>query len=288
MKKNCLHDQNCPVCGSAEIFLWGSAVDIGNKKTKHKIVKCKFCTHIFIDNIPPTEFLNEAYKTNNPSVTTGGNEFFETRSSGPLSEVDNWVLSYVSEMKINGSLLDVGSANVKLLQKIKALGWKVTVVEPGAHAGKLRELLQCRIYDCVFEKCDFDDKYEVVSAIDVLEHVSSPIDFLRRLKNILSANGVALFRFPNSNSLQCRLNKERWEMIRPLGHLHFFSPRSFRTACDICELKTMHISSHDLRNYSPIMIRGRRFPLTKILTPVRKILNDGLFGDQLLVKVRHA
>jgi len=48
-------------------------------------------------------------------------------------------------------------------------------------------------------------KYDLVTAIEVIEHVESPIGFLRNIGNLLALGGVAVVTTPNVESLPARL-----------------------------------------------------------------------------------
>jgi len=281
MTKNCSHSQDCPVCGSKAISYWGCAPDFRRPEIEYDISRCCKCTHLFVNALPSLEYLKDAYTS-----VWGDKDFFQTRTMGPFSDGDKWVWKHVSDAIIPGHYLDVGAANLKLLRQIAALGLNLTLVEPGAHAEILGRTLQCNVYKCLFEECAFPNKFDIIAAVDVLEHVRSPINFLVRIKAALSDEGFALLRFPNSRSLRCALERRNWRMIRPLGHLHYFTPRSFRTACKLSGLRILTMLSHDVGYYNGIRgmnIRGLRF-----MSPVRKILDRLLLGDQLLVKIARA
>jgi SAM-dependent methyltransferase len=286
MDHNLLLNKLCPICSSDRIHYWGTAPDMGHPETSHRLSKCVVCTHLFINPLPSADFLSHAYKSQDASVFSN-NGFFENRSSSPFSGGDHWILKYLSEIHHPADYLDIGSANLKLLLEIKALGWKVTVVEPSPHAEQLQKALNIEAYKILFENCKFLNQYQVISAIDVLEHVHSPIHFLRKVQESLVYDGFALFRFPNSKSLKCRLEREKWGMIRPLGHLHYFSPFSFRHACQVCKLKIDRLVSNDFSHYRSLSIfeiplRGLRF-----LAIFERLFDRLLLGDQLLVKVSH-
>lgn len=277
-------EQPCPVCGSENIGHWGSAPNIGVTGMKHDIAKCCKCTHLFIHPLPAEEYLRKAYSESDPSVYSD-NRFFESRSSGPFSEADIWVWKHVSGSSVSGKFLDIGPANLTLLKRIVRLGWRLTTVEPGAHAEHIRNNLRVEVYRNVFEECSFQNQFDMVAAIDVLEHVNSPVRFLQRVRSCLSDKGIALLRFPNSRSLRCRRDRENWNMIRPLGHLHFFSPHSIRTACNITHLRILSLHSHDLARYQFFIFWGRSIRGIRFLWPIIKLLDMALLGDQLLLKV---
>lgn len=277
---------HCPICQSDNIHLWGSATDIGNANLIHKIAICHKCTHIFVIPLPSIEFLADAYKTNNTSVLSDDG-FFESRSTGPFSEGDRWVLKHVKKNAAPGNLLDIGSANPRLIATIKELGWEISIVEPSQNIERMSNFTDVKIYHSLFEDCAFQNNFEIVSAIDVLEHVHSPINFLKKIKSILSVNGNCLLRFPNSYSLKCKLEHDKWNMIRPLGHLHFFSPRSFQAACKNCHLKITTLRSHDLNNYCSLVVAGETIRGMRFLSPLKFLFDRLLFGDQILATVSH-
>ena len=277
-------EQPCPICGSEEIGYWGSAPDIGIKGMKHDLTKCCKCTHLFVHPLPTEEYLVKAYSESDPSVYPD-NQFFENRSSVPFTEADKWVWKHVFGSSTFGNFLDIGSTNLTLLKHIIRLGWRLTAVEPGAHADHIRKNLRAKVCRNVFEECNFQNKFDIIAALDVLEHVNSPVRFLQRVRSCLSDKGTALFRFPNSRSLRCRIERENWNMIRPLGHLHYFTPRSIRKACTISQLKILSLRSLDLARYQFFTFRGRSIRGLRYLWPMIILFNLTLLGDQLLLKV---
>lgn len=279
-------NHHCPICKSSHIDTWGSAADIGNADIIHKIAKCNECTHIFVHPLPSKEFLAEAYKTSSKSVLSG-DSFYDFRSKGSFSEGDLWVLKHLKKRVKQGNLIDIGAANTMLLSMIIESGWKVSIVEPSQNVERMSSLSNIQICRGLFEDCVFQNNFEMVSAIDVLEHTHSPIDFLKKTKSVLSFRGNALLRFPNSYSLKCKLEHDKWNMIRPLGHLHFFSPRSFQAACKTCQLKIVELKSHDLNNYLSLSIAGQNIRGMRFMLPLRWFLNKMLLGDQLLAMVSH-
>lgn len=61
-----------------------------------------------------------------------------------------------------------------------------------------------------FDQTDFAAKlgeraFGIVTAIEVIEHVESPIGFLRNVRRLLSPSGVAFVTIPNVDSLPARL-----------------------------------------------------------------------------------
>ena len=71
-----------------------------------------------------------------------------------------------------------------------------------------------------------DIKFDVIVMHDILEHLEDPLDMMVLCRSI-SNNGARIYcSFPNKDSLVAKIRKEKWDMIRPFSHLHYFSKKS--------------------------------------------------------------
>lgn len=271
----------CPICGNVLMCLWGQATDMGDSKRVHQLRKCRRCGHLFVDPVPSAEYLEGAYRRGDPSVITEG--YVQNRSEGGWSGGDRWVIDAASRHEARNKLLDIGSANAAVLREFRKQGYSVEVVEPSPNAEVLEGLLDIKVWRNTFENCEFDSTYDVISAIDVIEHVSSPVTFLRLARRAMSGRGIIVLRFPNSRSLRCRVERSAWSMIRPLGHIHYFTPSSFIYACHRSGLQVVSMRSHDLGEYWGMGRYWDRFIKLVGRARVRGLLDRALLGDQLLV-----
>lgn len=70
--------------------------------------------------------------------------------------------------------------------------------------------------------------YDIIVAQDVLEHLSTPIKTLSKLREKTNKGGFLYIGVPNKDSTKAKLMKSKWSMIRPIGHLHYFSSKSIK------------------------------------------------------------
>jgi SAM-dependent methyltransferase len=68
-----------------------------------------------------------------------------------------------------------------------------------------------------------DDAFEVISAIDVIEHFEEPRRDLSSIYRILKPGGLFLAQTPDGAAPQAQELKERWGALKPLEHLHIFN-----------------------------------------------------------------
>lgn len=72
-------------------------------------------------------------------------------------------------------------------------------------------------------------KFDVIVIYDVLEHLADPLLMLSTCRAMTNEGARIYCAFPNKDSLAARLLRQKWLMVRPLGHLHYFSRRSAAT-----------------------------------------------------------
>ncbi len=273
---------SCPICSRLQVEYWGNGKDIGNENIQHAIWRCSYCRHLWISSPPKTLETGAAYSVQDKSFFPDA-AYFEKRSQSPPTDGEVWVFDHLKHRNgTPGSLLDIGPGRPALLKKLQEKGWSVAAVEPARHAELLEEEVGCTVYHALFEDIAFPKRFDIIMALDVLEHSSDPIKFLQHICSSLTDDGVALFRFPNSVSLRCWIEHDNWEMIRPLGHLNYFSPISFDLACTKLGLEVNYWASRDVSRYTDIRLPRLLASSTRNL----RVLVDALgLGDQILACV---
>jgi 2-polyprenyl-6-hydroxyphenyl methylase/3-demethylubiquinone-9 3-methyltransferase len=134
--------------------------------------------------------------------------------------------------KNRGSLLEIGAGSGGLLEALKHRFDRIHGVEPCKKYCRFAKeryglALENIGYEDVSEKC----KYDVILALDVIEHVVSVRHFADKVFQLLADDGIAIISTPTKNSLAVRLLGKRWWHIRP-PHLYYLDNRSFRVLMD--------------------------------------------------------
>ncbi|CAN5154329.1 hypothetical protein BH11PAT1_BH11PAT1_2480 [soil metagenome] len=70
--------------------------------------------------------------------------------------------------------------------------------------------------------------FDVIFALDIIEHVESPHLFLLELERILKKRGILFIQTPNINSIFERFAKEKWFGYQDDTHLHLFTRKSLQ------------------------------------------------------------
>jgi 2-polyprenyl-3-methyl-5-hydroxy-6-metoxy-1,4-benzoquinol methylase len=124
-----------------------------------------------------------------------------------------------------GALLDVGCGSGKLVRFLRGRGVEAYGLEP------CRALFDHFLsgepwfaHGTAADAAVPRERYEVVTAFDVLEHVDRPAELLGQLAARLSPGGRLYLSTPDVGSLAARMLGRRWHFYGRY-HLSYFSPR---------------------------------------------------------------
>jgi cyclopropane fatty-acyl-phospholipid synthase-like methyltransferase len=126
-----------------------------------------------------------------------------------------------------GRLLDIGCSCGYFLEVAAAQGFDVRGVEFSKSAiAAARPDLQARIVNGSLEDLPADERFDLISAFDLVEHVPDPAAFLQQCRARLVAGGVIALSTPDTGHFLRPLMRSRWPMLQPMQHLHLFSARA--------------------------------------------------------------
>ena len=81
--------------------------------------------------------------------------------------------------------------------------------------------------------------YDVVTLLNVLEHLPDPRATLKRASPLLKPDGLLLVHVPNLGGLPARLLRAHWRHIAPTEHLYYFTPRTLRALMSRADLEPL-------------------------------------------------
>jgi SAM-dependent methyltransferase len=144
------------------------------------------------------------------------------------------LLGLLGKHSKKGHLLEIGCSWGGFLALAESRGWKVSGVELAPESGRwAREHLSLEVHSGTLGSSPFvgTERFDVVAAWHVIEHLRDPLAFLREVYSCLKPNGILALRTPNLASLVARLNGRRWEWFGAPAHLTLFSPHGLATLC---------------------------------------------------------
>lgn len=110
-----------------------------------------------------------------------------------------------------------------------------------------------KVNNCLFEEYDTNEKYDVIILSHVLEHVSNPIEILKKVKLWLKEDGVVLAAVPNSNSIHrqvavlmgiLRTQDELGETDKLIGHRRVYNLEKLKKDFEIAGINVINFGGY--------------------------------------------
>lgn len=70
-----------------------------------------------------------------------------------------------------------------------------------------------------------NEKFDVVYMREVLEHLYEPINYIKKIKELLKKGGLFFYTTGNTDEIH---DIKNWDYIRPAGHINYFNPCSIK------------------------------------------------------------
>lgn len=141
----------------------------------------------------------------------------------------------------DGLLLDLGCGAGRFLLAARALGWRVVGSDVSASALEIaRSVIDAPLMAQTATELTADpQRYDVVTAFEVLEHVADPLAFVRTAQMLLRPGGHFFATVPNWD---CRLVREteRPDWVPPV-HLSFFTAGALRRLGETAGLQDVSV-----------------------------------------------
>jgi len=245
--------------------------------------------------MPKQNFLDKLYSNDSEYVFGHSDHellikknFQKNRLKSVSINFNHWVFKIMKNLK-KGVYFEIGPGNCSLFKTFKYVGYKCFAYEKQSWI--LDNNIFHKINDIPRKKAD------LVVMTDVLEHISSPLKFLKKFNFVFKKNSRLFLSLPNRSSYKAKLLNQEWNMVVPLAHINFFSIESMKIFLNKMNFEIIKIESYSevkiyrlLRNFIkflfkiPIYLFLMRFSLIKdkIYEFFMNII-DLLKGDQMRV-----
>jgi hypothetical protein len=225
-KKYCFDALLCPICTSKSTVVDVVKITDIECEDTMSLRSCSLCRHWWIDPLPKQEYLSRLYATNSLLVGCKSSDEESIKLKVDNTMLQRYVCKILKHVSKSGNFnfLEVGVGWGHVFKYFSEKANLCYGVEPGSRKPSHPNIVSD------IENIPKNIQFDIIVIQDVLEHLSDPIAMLSKLRNIANKNCVITTGFPNKDSLQAQLKKGKWRMIRPLGHIHFFSSRSIITA----------------------------------------------------------
>src|ERR1041385_1853392 len=155
-------------------------------------------------------------------------------------------LAAIRQLTQGRRLLDVGCATGFFMEAAAQEGFEVRGVEFSKVAISLaRPDIQSRIVcgDVNALRSQTSDKFDVVTAFDIIEQVQDPANFLTEIRDMVVPGGVLAISSPDTGHVLRYLMGSRWPMLQPMQHTVLFSRRSIAALLERCGFRDVRVET---------------------------------------------
>ena len=226
----------CPLCGSGQtaFFL---------HKNKCDVYSCNLCQSRFVYPVPDS---SSVYSEDYFSGASNGFGYtnYDADKQAMVPVFEGYMKHIIALRPGRGALFDIGAATGFFLAIAARFGFSVSGVEISAYAAdaarkKGIDVTTGTLVDLPKES----GPYDVVTMLDVIEHLSDPCAELARVHAFLKPGGILIINTPDAGSLYARLLGSHWHLFVPPEHLVYFNRHSMRTALEQTGYRVISIST---------------------------------------------
>lgn len=138
-------------------------------------------------------------------------------------------------------LLDVGAGSGILVEQALAAGYRAEGIEPSHWLVEAARERGLPVHEGALPSPAIRGPYDVVTLVDVIEHVSQPVELLAQARALLAPGGVVAIVTPDLGSVAARAMGWRWWHFR-VAHIGYFDRGTLGRACARAGLRVERFS----------------------------------------------
>lgn len=231
-------DLECPLCESKNLTFLASVPDVEYETSSenYSYFECNDCRCVFLKN-PPVDRLQSIYPDEYYS--------FANKTAAGLSKILSLVKTklesrffkkiiqnhFKHEKKIE--VLDVGGGTGFICDVIRRnvnREIRFTILDLDKAALEIAERNGYSTIHGSIEEVNIQSKFDLIIALNLIEHVGNPSAVIRKFRSALRDNGIIVIKTPNTDSINYEIFKRLyWGGYHSPRHFVLFNERNFRT-----------------------------------------------------------
>lgn len=232
--------------------------------------RCTDCTHVWADMRLSEDELRALYSEN----YFLGEEYLDYEKEAPaLRRNFRLRLRELRARVPGGNLWEIGAAYGHFLREAQP-HYTVAGCDISAHAAaRAREDLGQDVVCGDYLTLDVPADQDAICLWDTVEHLATPDLYLARAAKQLRPGGVLALSTGDIGAWMARVRGEKWRLIHPPTHLHYFSARSMRTLLARLGFCEIEIHYHAFwRSADAAAYRLLGYPENRATAPIYRML----------------
>lgn len=229
----------CPICRSKEVKFFCEKKDF-------KLYRCFGCDLIFVWPAPGNlaQIYSAAYfkqSADDQRADKFGYVDYEQDKEVSRATLAKY-LDKICQLAKGRKIFDVGTATGYFLDMAKDYGWSTSGSEISAYAAAVAKNKGHDIFLGDLAELKTEEKYDVVTLWDVLEHLAEPVKYLKLLNERLNQGGLLAINTIDSASWWAKLWGKNWQAFLPPEHLFYYSFKNLKILLEEAGFKILEQS----------------------------------------------
>jgi 2-polyprenyl-3-methyl-5-hydroxy-6-metoxy-1,4-benzoquinol methylase len=180
----------CPICGAAQAERLAEEFGLG-------VNRCGQCGLVYVS--PRLSEHQHHYHGGREAILAKYGPILRGERAHNRDPNYRQELAVLARLRPSGRLLDVGTHCGFFLRMARGMGWELEGVEPSPAAALAREFFGLQVHRGQLEQLGLpDETYDLVTLIDVIEHLDRPLPLLREVHRLLKPDGLLFVKTPNA------------------------------------------------------------------------------------------
>lgn len=266
--------EQCALCGSPS----GQTSEVLRLNEEQRLLCCGVCGLLYNDRrrVDVEHLYGEDYYEGADRFSSGG--YFSYGQMGKaVVRTDRFASSFIRAHRgkrgVAARLLDIGCGYGFFLRQFEqdehmaVVGVEASPKAAAEASKTVRSVICARFEDVEYSELG---TFDFVVAFEVIEHLSDPVGFMRKVHHLLREGGHVFMSTPDVGSFWFRLLKRRWPGLHPHHHHMYFSKKTLRRLAESCGFQVLVLRS---RQYYYTHVRHVRKRMLELFPLAGKVFS---------------
>lgn len=253
--ENIFWDRPCPLCASENKTVLRSAnwpsikneteiaqvyCSSSHTKLMDPLVRCNDCGCQYLSPCLLPEIIQNGYADAIDPVFVSQNPFRIATFNRSLKSIARKI-----DLSKGSHILDIGSAGGAFLKAAKDLGFTPVGIEPSRWMCEFaKKEYNLDVRQGSLEEQNFaNEKFEMITMWDVLEHLPRPASTLKLVHELLASKGHLVLTYPDISGWPARLLGAQWPFLLSV-HLTYYTPQTITMQLEKAGFKILSITPY--------------------------------------------
>ncbi len=211
----------CPLCNSEERIIYDYKFD------PYKVASCKKCGVWYLSTRLSEEGMLKQYASDEYfKGNEGGYSGYQDQEASLRLTFRRFLKELRKKYNVGGSLLEIGCGYGYLLSEAKKYFRSIEATDFSEEALSSASKFADAVYSGSIDSIPKNKLYDCIILAHVIEHIYSPIDFLKNALSHLNPGGIMAVATPNKGSIWFTVMGKKWPSFKVPEHIVFYERKT--------------------------------------------------------------